>query len=191
MTEIMVVAASGRRGGNSEAVLDAALDVLRERDCSIGIVAPSQMIITPCRACGGCEKTGVCVISDPAEDLFDYFARADHIIVATPVYFGSVPGAFKVLIDRFQCYWERTFRLGEPWPDQRRRGMLLVVSGQDKPKHKEQVRNVIANWMACLNMTCTEVCHFPNLDARGDIAKHPEYLEEARAAATRMLDGKE
>jgi multimeric flavodoxin WrbA len=189
MTKIVAVAASGRRAGNSEMLLEAALDVLRARGCDVDIVAPSRISVTPCQACGGCTKTGRCVIEDAAQGLFVKFAGADHIIVATPIYFGSIPGTFKVLIDRFQCYWERTFRLGEPVPGPRRRGMVLITSGQDVPKHAEHVRSIVANWMACLNMTCTEVCHFPGLEEVDDVAERPEYLNEARAAALRMLDG--
>ena len=47
------------------------------------------------------------------------------IVIATPVFFATVPAVLKILYDRCQPYWARRYVLGEPPPDVRRPGALL------------------------------------------------------------------
>jgi len=189
MTDILAVAASARRGGNSDAVLESALEALRERGASIHMIVPAELAISPCRACNGCWETGECVVQDEMQGLYPRFSEADHLVVASPLYFTSLPGHFKVLIDRFQCFWVRTYRLGKA-PQPRRTGMFLCVSAMDKERYFNCALTTVRSWMASLNMGCPVSCFYAGLDER-DAAKtrHPECLEDARRAAAELLAG--
>lgn len=186
MTTVLAIAGSARRGGNSDTILEVALDVIRERGAEVETIIASELTVTPCRSCRGCWETGVCVVEDVMQGLYGRFCEADHIVVAAPVYFASVPGHLKVLIDRFQCFWARTFRLGDP-PQPRRHGMFLSVGARDDERFHRASRTVVASWMACLNMKCAVSRFFRGLDAAGDIQAHPEYLAQAREAASELL----
>jgi multimeric flavodoxin WrbA len=188
MSRVLAIAGSARRGGNSDSLLEAALDVLRARGAEVRTIIPRELHVEPCRSCGGCQETGVCVISDALRDMYHEFAEADHIVVGSPVYFTSLPGHLKVLIDRFQCLWVRTFRLADP-PQPRRRGMFLCIGAMRRQKFYACSRSVVAAWMACLNMECAVSRFFPGLDAPHDQSKFPDYLEEARKAAEELLGG--
>ncbi len=56
--------------------------------------------IAPCRACYGCRGTGVCVQKDDMAAILDKMVEADVLVLATPVYFYSMDGQLKTLIDR-------------------------------------------------------------------------------------------
>jgi len=188
MTTVLAVAGSARRGGNTDMLLEGALDVMRGRGAAVETIVPRRLDITPCRSCGGCDATGVCVIKDVMQDLYVRFSEADHVVVAAPVYFTSVPGHVKVLIDRFQCFWVRTFRLGEP-PQPRRRGMFLCAGGMASERFFTCSRSVVGSWMASLNMRCAVSRFFPGVDAEDGVRRRPEYLDEVRAAAEELLAG--
>lgn len=56
--------------------------------------------IGACRACYGCRGTGSCVQKDDMADVLEKMISADVIVLATPVYFYSMDGQMKTLIDR-------------------------------------------------------------------------------------------
>ncbi len=189
MTDVLAVAGSSRRGGNSDAVLDAALEVMRERGAAVQTIVPSRLSITPCRAGRGCWETGRCVVHDDMQGLYVRFSEADHVVVASPLYFTSLPGHLKVLIDRFQCFWARTALLGEP-QEPRRRGMFLCVAAMDRERYYQGALTIVKSWMMTLNMACAVSRFYPGVDEKGDVeAKHPECLEDARRAAEELLAG--
>ncbi|MHC4592795.1 MAG: flavodoxin family protein [Planctomycetota bacterium] len=189
MTDVLAIAASARRGGNSDAVLETALDVMRERGANVETIYPRKLSITPCRSCNGCWETGRCVVKDEMQELYIRFCEVDHIVVASPLYFTSLPGHFKVLIDRFQCFWVQTFRLGEP-PEPRRTGMFLCVSALRRKRYFDYTLTIVKSWMASLNMACPVARLYPGVDERTDlVTNHPEYLDDARAAALELLEG--
>jgi len=191
MTDVLAVAASARRGGNSDAVLEAALDVLRDRGAAVQTIIPCELSISPCRSCNGCWDTGVCVQHDAMDDLYVRFSEADHVVVASPLYFTSLPGHFKVLIDRFQCFWVRTYRLGEP-PQPRRTGVFLCVGAMDRERYYTGALTIVKTWMAALNMGCGVSRFYPGVDAKSDLVEnHPEYLEDARRAARELMGSDE
>ncbi len=62
----------------------------------------SGMEVRPCSGCFGCWKTtpGTCVIHDDMSLLLEELKTADYIIWSFPLYYFSVPGMLKNVIDR-------------------------------------------------------------------------------------------
>ncbi len=109
MEYIVGLAASPRRGGNSEHLLDSALKGVR--DFETRKIRLIDYNIKPCMGCEYCRKTGVCVQKDDFAELLEIVMGAAGIILASPVYFYSLPGHAKSFIDRFQPLWEQKYRL--------------------------------------------------------------------------------
>jgi multimeric flavodoxin WrbA len=187
MKDVLAVAGSARRGGNSDALLDAALEVFRRDNARVQVVVPRRLTISPCLSCSACFETGVCVQRDEMQELYVRFCEAEHIVVASPIYFTAVPGHFKVMIDRFQCLWARTYLLNDP-PQPRRSGMYLCVGAMRRERYFQSCLTTVKAWLAAINVACPVGRFFPGLDARDDARKHPELLEEARQAARELLD---
>jgi len=188
MTDVLAIAGSARRRGNSDAVLEAALEVFKERGASVRTIVPRKLTINPCFSCNGCWETGRCVVQDAMQDLYPLFLEADHVVAVSPIYFTSLPGHFKVMIDRFQCLWVRTYRLGRP-PEPRRTGMFLAVGAMDRERYFRCTETIVKTWLSTLNMGCPVSRFYGGVDERGDIGAHPDYLEDARQAAAELLDG--
>lgn len=53
-----------------------------------------------CKACYACKKNGICIQKDDVEAILDKMVDADIIVLATPVYYYTMNGQMKTLIDR-------------------------------------------------------------------------------------------
>ena len=90
---VMILSASPRKGGNSDLLCDQFARGAEEAGHKVKKIAP-------CLACYGCRNTGVCVQKDDMADILDKMVQADVLVLATPVYFYSMDGQLKTLIDR-------------------------------------------------------------------------------------------
>ena len=183
MSKIMAVAASARRNGNSDLLLQHALAGIRsvEPDAEVETMIPFDLSISPCRSCRGCHTTGRCVVQDGMQEIYPKLDACDHMVVATPVYFTTVPGHLKLLIDRSQCYWARRALLHEP-PAHRRTGMCLCVGALDREKYYQATLTVVKTWMMELGMKCTVTRFYPGLDGPDAALGRSDYLEDATQA---------
>ncbi len=90
---------SARKGGNTEILLDEALQEAQKVGAVTKILLRDKSI-APCRGCGGCMKTGACVQKDDMQEIHENLREADAIIWASPVYFWSMSGLTKNALDR-------------------------------------------------------------------------------------------
>jgi len=186
MTKVLAIAGGARRRGNSDTLLARAVEAMEGQGAKAEWIVASELSISPCRSCGGCWETGVCVVRDQMQDLYPAFCDVDHIAVAAPIYFTSLPGHLKVLIDRFQCFWVRTYRLGKP-PQPRRTGMFLCVGAEDKPDYYRGCLTIVRTWMSVLNVKCKVSRFYPGLDAKEDVQRQQDYLDDATSAGRKLL----
>ena len=71
----------------------------------------SKIETTGCRACGGCDETGKCVVEDGMEEVYAALERCRLVVLASPIYFYSVPAQAKAVIDRSQSFWARKYMM--------------------------------------------------------------------------------
>lgn len=101
--KVVAINGSPREGGNTEIMLNAALEPLREAGVETKIIQVGGKNIHGCRGCWACGKTQnrKCVFNDDIvnEILEDLFS-ADAIIFGTPSYYSNMTPELKALIDR-------------------------------------------------------------------------------------------
>lgn len=101
--EVLGICSSPRKNGNMEYMLEYCLEAMH-RYGGDGVNMRSYSLrakkIAPCTDCGGCYRTGDCVIKDDFHDLKKLWLEADIIIYAVPVYHLGIPGQLKCFIDR-------------------------------------------------------------------------------------------
>lgn len=98
--KIVVIEASPRKGGNSDILCDELIKGAVEKGKEIEKIYISDLKIGYCRACNECKSTGKCVQQDDMAVVLDQLVEADSIVLATPVYFYSMSGQLKVMLDR-------------------------------------------------------------------------------------------
>jgi multimeric flavodoxin WrbA len=99
--KVLVLSASPRRGGNSDLLCDEFLRGAKESGNRAEKMFLRDKKINHCVACGACQSNGGnCVQKDDMAEVLDKMIAADVIVMATPVYFYTMNGQMKTLIDR-------------------------------------------------------------------------------------------
>lgn len=100
MKKVLILSASPRIGGNSDILCDRFADGAKENGYSIEKIYINQKNISHCIACYYCKKNKCCFQNDDMEEILEKILNAHIIVLATPVYFYSMNGQLKTLIDR-------------------------------------------------------------------------------------------
>jgi multimeric flavodoxin WrbA len=100
-----VVAFNGspRKDGNTAALINTVLEILRKENIETEVVQVGGRKIHGCTACMKCfeKQDRHCIINDDIlNDLIDKMKIADGIIIGSPTYFANVSSEIKALIDR-------------------------------------------------------------------------------------------
>jgi len=98
---VLIMAGSPRKGGNSELLCDQFARGAEEAGHRVEKLSLRDQRIGFCVACDACQKNGgTCIHQDDMAEILDKMIAADVIVLATPVYFYTMNGQMKTLIDR-------------------------------------------------------------------------------------------
>ncbi|HEY5465960.1 MAG TPA: flavodoxin family protein [Clostridia bacterium] len=180
---VLGISGTPRPGGNSEVLLDAALEPFREAGWDIDRILLSASVILPCTGCETCAGGNGCRITGDGMDQVDHaMAACDAVIVASPVYWRNVPAQLKALFDR--CYAERTNH-----PLRGKFGGAIAV-GNGTSGGQAIVLTIIYNFFLSSGTLCVpgELNGVSAVAGRpGDIRNQPNRLEQARVLARNII----
>lgn len=176
---VLGIAGSPRRHGNSERLLDEALAGAAEAGARTRKLVAIEQRISPCTGCNACSRTGECVLRDGMMAVEKAIDEADAILVASPVFFATVPAALKLLFDRMQPCWARVHVLGRPRPARRPGGVLLVRGGGD-PYGLVGAEHAVRSVLAVLGIDVLGQVSAERVDAAGEIEAREDALAAAR-----------
>ncbi|ADB48769.1 flavodoxin family protein [Conexibacter woesei] len=105
--DVVVLAASPRPDGNSQALADAFADGARSAGHAARVFDLNERtsggFLRDCRSCRG--PDGECSIADGYRELMlEHVLRADAIAYATPLYWYGMAASLKNWFDRMTCY---------------------------------------------------------------------------------------
>ena len=103
--KIIGIVGSPRAGGNTEDMVNIALEEIRKEGLETELITLAGKKIAPCDACISCRTTGECHIKDDFQGIYDKMLNSDGFILATPVWFGAATPQMTSLISR--CYVTR------------------------------------------------------------------------------------
>lgn len=184
---VLGIAGSPRRHGNSGRLVDECLASAGSHGAVVERLFVAEHDIAPCTGCNACSKTGLCVIADEVKAVHARLDAADAIVIASPVYFASVPASLKAFYDRLQPYWARRYVLGLP-PMARRPAALLLTRGGGDPFGHECAAAVTKSALAVLGFDIVEQLVVEGPDAPGDIEDYPDAIAEARRIGAALVD---
>ncbi|MCR4419563.1 MAG: flavodoxin family protein [Clostridia bacterium] len=99
--KVVGIAGSTRREGNTRRVVEEALAVCRREGLETHLIDLADKQIEDCRVCLYCRRhPGQCAQEDDLGAIYRELKTADAFILASPVYFSSVTGRVKALVDR-------------------------------------------------------------------------------------------
>ncbi|MCF6159148.1 MAG: flavodoxin family protein [wastewater metagenome] len=132
MKKVIGIFGSPRPDGNSDILLNQALQGAMAGGASVERIMIRNLQIAPCNSCNACFEKGVCAIGDDMQKVYPQLVAADSILVASPVYFMGVTAQLKALIDRCQSFWAQKYILKLPIREDKRiaRGFFIATAAR-------------------------------------------------------------
>lgn len=99
---VIAINGSPHKNGNTANLLDVAAQAMCAKGLQVDIVHIGSKVY-PCTACYQCSKTrnGKCSIEDDAlNSIYLELVKAQGILFASPVHYGSIAGGMKCFMDR-------------------------------------------------------------------------------------------
>ncbi|HHY31295.1 MAG TPA: flavodoxin family protein [Syntrophaceticus sp.] len=188
MSTILAVSSSPRRGGNSELLLQSFSQGVQKEGGGINTIRISDLELSPCTACDECAATGECVLQDDMQSIYPLVASARGMVIATPIFFGTMCAQLKMLIDRFQCWWHAKYRLDKPWVrlEEGRPGFFLCVGALKNKAYSESALAVAKVFFHNVNYRFVDSLCYRGIDAKGAIKEYPDALQSAYEAGRRF-----
>ena len=190
--DVLVFLGSPRKKGNSEILTHALLEGVRQAGGSTEIIRLRDLKISPCLSCGGCDKTGKCVVEDDMIPLYDKIITVDKIIVSSPIFFYGVTAQTKAFIDRTQALWnrKRLLRKKGAWVENpERKGFFISVAATKGARIFEGAILTMKYGYDAMGMAYAGDFLVTGPDKRGDMAKYEQKLTEAREAGNNFILG--
>ena len=100
MAKIFVIKGSDRKGGNSNTMADAFIEAAKELGHEIVECNATKLNLNGCHGCMTCFKSGkACTHDDDFNTIADDLLSADGWVFSFPVYWYSIPGQTKCILD--------------------------------------------------------------------------------------------
>lgn len=174
--KVLVLSSSPRKGGNSETLANAFARGAQEAGHSVEIVRLREKQIGFCKGCLVCQRLGHCVIQDDAVEIAAKMHDADVLAFATPVYYYSVCGQFKTMLDRANPLFGSDYAFTEAY--------LLATAAEDGRSTFEGTEKAMQGWIDCFpRCTLSGAVFAGGVNGVGEIAGHLA-LEQARRMGT-------
>jgi multimeric flavodoxin WrbA len=193
--KILGIICSPRRGGNTEALVNAALEgALQVSGVVIDKFSFTGKKIADCTGCFKCREIHDCVQKDDLQKLRELWHEADGILWGAPVYHLSIPGKVKSAIDRLG---QIEFAIHKRRPPRFLKVCGGIVQGTSRFGGQELALNFLLHSFLMLN--CLPVTgdkpgsfigvagHSPSSE-RGSIKKDTAILDIAKNLGQRLAE---
>jgi len=179
--KILGINGSPRRGGNTDILLDKSLEAAGDSGWEtdkiilnlLNISAPQEDEYYTVN------KDGLSPIEDDMHIIYKKVKDCDAIIIASPIFFGSLSAQAKIMIDRFQCAWVSKNILKKDVFKKKKSGAFICTSAARRKDFFQNAKAIVRNLFQVINTTYTGELFCPGLDKKGEVKKYPEFLESA------------
>lgn len=97
---VLMINGSPRRSGNTAIALREMKNVFAQEGIEVTELNVGAKAVRGCIACNKCAELGKCVFDDAVNEAAPLLAKADGVVVASPVYYASANGNLISFLDR-------------------------------------------------------------------------------------------
>ena len=169
--KILVLSASPRKGGNSDLLCDQFVIGAKESGNKVEKIFINDKKINYCTACESCRiNNGKCIWKDDMAEILEKMIEADVLVMATPVYFYTMNGQLKTLIDRTVARYTEI----------KNKEFYFIMTAADHSKESmERTLECFRGFTCCLSGAKEKgIIYGTGVWKKGEI-KGSEFLEEA------------
>ena len=169
--KVLILSSSPRKDGNSETLAAAFAKGAREAGNQVETVSLREKQYGFCKGCFACLKLGHCVIKDDAVEIAYKMHDADVLVFATPVYYYSVSGQLKTVLDRANPLFDTDYAFTKAY--------LLATAAEDEPETVSGTVKAVQGWVDCFERCeLVDTVFAGGVNEIGEINGHPA-LERA------------
>jgi len=167
--------------GNTDLALDKALEGAAKHGAYCEKIFLETLDISACAEIEYEKVTeeGLSVVNDDMHVVFNKILETDILIVASPVFFGSISAQAKIMIDRFQCVWVSKNIMNKDVFNQKIIGGFICVAAVDKKDFFNNSKYIIKNFFKTINCEYHNDTFLTGVDEKGSIFEHPGLLNHA------------
>ena len=111
---VLMINGSPRGSGNTAIALREMKNVFAQEGIEVSELNVGAKAVRGCIACNKCAELGKCVFDDAVNEAAPLLAKADGVVVASPVYYASANGNLISFLDRlfYSCRSDLTMKVG-------------------------------------------------------------------------------
>jgi len=189
--KIAVLLGSPRKNGNSETITQAITAPLEKNGAEIEHIRLNDLALRGCQGCGGCDKTGICVLKDDMAEVYSSVDSADVVLLSSPVYFYGLSAQCKIFGDRMQARWARKYLLKERYRQGEKRKGYLISSAATKGPKIFQCSILTSRYIFdALDLEYGGEFLVKGVDKRKAVLDHPEEMRRAEEFGKDILAGR-
>jgi multimeric flavodoxin WrbA len=179
--KVLGISGSPRRDGNTDLFLDKALEGAKNKGAEVEKISLQQFNIKPCGESEyeAVDDQGLSVVGDDMRIIFEKVKTTDAIIIASPVFFGSISAQTKMMIDRFQCVWISKNIYKKEIFTKKLYGGFICAAASDRKDFFDNSKAIVRHFFATINVEPVGEIYCTGVDWKGDALKHPEHIEKA------------
>ncbi len=123
----LILNGSPRPEGNTAALI---AELKKHLEGEVIELSAFRSNIAPCVDCRACWTTAKCVVQDEMQIFYE--DDFDNFVIASPVYFGTLPGSVLSVMSRMQPWHVAAFFLKEPLVQKEKKSAAILTAGGNK-----------------------------------------------------------
>ena len=124
MKKTLIINGSPRVNGNTAALI---AELKKHLEGEITEISEFRADIYPCVDCRICWKTAVCKVRDDMQIIYD--DDFDNVVIASPIYYGTLPGKMLSLMSRLQPWHAAKYFLNDPLILKPKKAAAILTAG--------------------------------------------------------------
>ena len=132
--KVLIINGSPRVNGNTATAIAEMEKIFASNGVETKTLQVGNQAVRGCMACGGCAKSGKCVVDDIVNEAAPILAECDGMVVASPVYYASANGTLVSFLDRlfYSSSCDKTMKVGASIAVARRGGCSATFDELNK-----------------------------------------------------------
>ncbi len=189
--KVLGISGSPRTGGNTDILLEKALEGAASCGAETEKIILNELEIAPCQQqeYENVNDEGLSVVDDDIQIIFRKIKESGALILASPIFFGSLSAQTKTMIDRFQCVWLAKNILKKDVFTGKIAGGFICVEATLREDFFDNARSIVRHFFATIGVSYRGEVFCPGLDKKGKVLEHPGCLESALELGRKIAAG--
>jgi len=187
--KLLGINGSPRIGGNTDVLLDKSLEAVMNSGWETEKIILNQLDIRAPQEeeYNIVNEEGLSPVNDDMQIIYKKVKECDALIIASPIFFGSLSAQTKIMIDRFQCVWLSKNRLKKDIFTTKKAGGFICTSASHRKDFFQNSKSIIKNLFQVIKVQYNGELFCPGLEEKGEVKRYPDFLKKAYDLGIKMI----